>query len=356
MIELYKRYTLTTDKGLISPTGMVLIRSLISDQRATEGEWARLNPENTRAYLYHLPEAWQWIWNVERGEYRGKFATRVGQYYHKVMGLKCPESFISQIGNLARSHSEDQTAYEFEFVDRFDWEDGDYGDYGSCLWNEYEYGRDAMQDNGTWAVRFYDENENGIARAWFYTVTDTTDWYIIWNGTGFEQSTLVIARVVSQFLKFGYKKIRLTNYGTGSSAVYINGEIGYAIGTADILDKVDRYDLEFDIPYMERCANCDRMLHEDEIRYGSDDLPYCDDCYYDHFESCSYCGEPELQSEANTFDHHGDYVCERCLQHYYRQCGTCEEFYRQREMRQFEGRHYCPQCFDELRPNPLHWE
>jgi hypothetical protein len=214
MIELHKRYTFTAPSGSISDTGIAQIQRLIALQLMSAAEWAKLNPTTTYR-LPSLPDDWDWIWLLETGDYKGTFPKRVRNYYYKVHRLKCPDTFIQEIGNLARAHSSDGLTYTFDFTDQIDWEAGDFADDSSCYWNDRAGAKQMIEDNGGWAVRFF-EDVDGIARAWVAPIHD--DMYIVFNGYGF--TTLQIARVLATWLNVSYKKIRLTNQGGTAYALY----------------------------------------------------------------------------------------------------------------------------------------
>jgi hypothetical protein len=346
MYELYTRYTLTAPKGEISPAGIYELLRFISNANLRDEVWAQLNPDNQRPFLPELPEDWQWVWLVNSGEYRGTFPKRIASFYFKAWHIKCPDSFISEIGNIARRHTEDSASYTFEFVNRFDWEDGDFGDENSCLWGSYEYARGIMEENGALAVRFYNGYGEGFARAWLYPISDIL--HVVWNGYGFPQATIVIARVVAQFLNASYKRIELSNYHSSSGPVYINSGIGYAIGSPDALKGIDEYDFEWDADEREQCFNCGRMLHEDEVNYGPDDLPYCDDCFDRYFERCAHCGEAHLPDTMTYVESVNGSVCDFCLEHYFEQCESCKEYQRRGHMMERDGKRYCTECHSQL--------
>lgn len=328
MIELYKRYTLITPQGQLSLSGIFLVKQFIE-----------------KSGLPALPEDWQWTWQVERGEYRGKFTTRAAAYWRKEHDVKVDQSVLTELGNIARAHTETSATYTFEFVNRLDWNRGDFGDPNSCLWTMYANGRMSMQDNGVWAVRFYDEQGKGYARAWFYVVTD---WYIVWNGYGL--MTQVIARVVSQFLSLNYKQIDLSNYGEDAGAVYINGGTGYAIGTWEALDDMWEYDFEFYVEDVDTCNHCGRTLNEDNTYRGADDEYYCDDCFYRFFQDCWHCGDAYEIGTLERIESDGNYVCTYCRDRYYRECFSCGQLHYRYSTYPFEGRIYCHDCADNLRP------
>ncbi len=245
--QLGTRYQLEVPKGTISETGHLLIQRYISEQVPNEGEWKEKNPDTELTYLYSLPYDWDWVWKVEDGDYRGTFPKRVGKYYYKQFQLKAPDSFLAHIGNIAREHSETEAHYDFEFVDDFNWQSGDFGDDDSCFWGGRTQARKIMRENGTIAIRFY-QNDEGKARAWVYPQEDDGT-FIVFNGYGFlGNATLTIAKVMSQFFGLRYKQIRLTNWDVDDMMIWINSGIGYLIGTEKQVEAVTEHNFQWGAP------------------------------------------------------------------------------------------------------------
>jgi hypothetical protein len=244
MYKLNKRYKMTAPKGTITPTGVREIFSLIYAQNVQDGDWAKRNPdwEGTR-YLPTLPDNWAWVWVVQKGEtYRGKFPKRVAQYYKKVHNLKAPDAFIEQIGNIARAHSEELSVYYFDFTRDFDWEEGDFGDDGSCFWGGNAAALDMLYANGAQAIRFYNNYGHGIARAWLVPM-EAEGITFIFNGYGFPGNpTLTVAQAFARFTELRYQQVALTNNGSDDDTLWINSGIGYVIGKAKRIEEIHHYD------------------------------------------------------------------------------------------------------------------
>ncbi len=244
MLDLNVRYKLDAPAGTISDTGIDLIEAFIQEQDPQSEAWKAKNPAYESHFLRMLPDDWQWVWKMDKGEYRGTFPKRVSKYYYKELGLRCPQEFVEKIGNLAKQHSEDNTHYDFEFVDEFTWQAGDYGDDGSCFWGGRSLARKFIAKNGGLAMLFYSKWGAGKARAWIAQLKD--DQYIVFNGYGFPGNpTLICARTLSMFLDAKYKRIWLTNHGMDDGTVWINGGIGYLIGKPEQIDEVEEFDLQW---------------------------------------------------------------------------------------------------------------
>ncbi|MEO0564448.1 MAG: hypothetical protein AAF125_20255 [Chloroflexota bacterium] len=245
MYKLHHRYRMAAPTGTISPSGVREIYSLIYQQNLLEGDWKKKNPDyDGNQYLPSLPDEWDWVWVVsDAADYRGKFPKRVSQYYRKVFNLKTPDRFTEAVGNVARAHSEDATEYIFDFTDAFDWEEGSFGDDGSCFWGGNSHARVMLREGGARAVRFYDDKGRGIARAWVYPI-EAEGLYIVFNGYGFPGNpTLTIARALARFMERRYKQVVLTNNGEDEGTLWINGGSGYVLGKASRIEDLFHYDL-----------------------------------------------------------------------------------------------------------------
>lgn len=346
MFEIGKRYTVDMPVGTITESGIREIALFIEKQKLNEGDWLERNPDNTRRYLNPLPENWNYQWVITgRGEYVGTFPKRVSKYYWQEYQLRCPNSFVAELGQIARRNSADNSSYIIDFTDSLDWQAGDYGDSGSCLWGSNEHGREIMQDNGVMAVRFYHSDGSGYGRAWLYQYSETKQLWIVWNGYGVNGSTIAIARVLGQLWGVSYKKITLRNNGVSSGAVWINGDSGYVIGQADKLTDIRSFDLNFDVPHS--CENCGDELREDDRYFDPDGDTLCSDCFYDMCDYCAHCGETYWNDDLYVTEPHGEYVCEYCLDRHYTRCDRCELYHRDRHMTETKEGHFCEGCMPE---------
>jgi hypothetical protein len=352
MFELNKRYTVQAPQGAISDTGIGLVIQHIAMQRLHNDDWKVQNAACPHTYLYPLPDDWNWQWVVKgRGEYVGTFPKRVSKYYFKTYAIKCPNTFLQELGNLARQHSADSTAYHFEIVDSLQWEAGDFGDNGSCLWGSRDSARAIMEANGGLALCFYNDENKGYARSWLAKLNDNL--YIVFNGYGFKSNpTLTIARVFAQFTGLSYKKIALSNNDATSGTIWINSSIGYIVGSADAIADYSRYDLQWHkkpgmLPDMLTCADCECDVHEDEIYYSPNDEPYCRDCFYERYDYCARCDEIEYRDSLYYIEHEGHEVCEHCLDSNYTRCDECDEYYRHHEITNLDNHALCQSCLEE---------
>lgn len=344
MIKLNTRFKIVAPQGTITGTGIRLINGYISQQNLASDVWREKNADNTRRRLPYLPESWAWVWTVNgRGEYVGTFTKRVAKFYYKEHGIKCPASFIAELGNIARAHTEDNLSYDIEFVNEFNWNAGDFGDNGSCFWGSNARAREVMANENSLAVRFYDGNGNGngIARAWVAPIGDGL--YIVFNGYGFTTSpTMTIARVVALHLNTAYKKIDLLNHGHDSGLIYINSGNGFIIGDTDKIDRYREYDLQWGVENV--CYNCGDEIHGDGHHDPDGDL-YCDDCFYDTFDYCERCNEVHYREDM--YYPHDEILCEDCFDHHYTICDDCGDYVLHTDATAVDDGVYCENCTPE---------
>jgi len=343
MFTLYTRYTLTTAQGNISEAGIRDIEIFLRSQKLQESEeWKALNPENTKEWLPYLPNNWQWVWIVERGEYAGTMPKRIAKYYFKEHGLKFPQSQLAALGQLARSHSSETKTYTFELANQIDWQDGDFGDGGSCWWGSYSGSRVMWDANNGLSIRFYDESGDGYARAWVMEID--TELYTVMNGYGL--STLQITRIFAQFTGLTYKQIHLHN--SASSSLWINGSMGYIVGKFEVINEIESHDFDMEGEDAYTCHSCGRLIDENDRFVGADDNDYCEGCYYEIFDSCEHCGSTHYREDL-TYVESAEYdVCEWCLEHNYDLCDKCEEYHRNHQLTHVGEKQYCADCLSDL--------
>lgn len=344
MFELNRRYFVQMPMGQISDSGMLDIVKFMIAQRMDSPQWATLNPKPLRIDLPLLPDDWQWVWVITgKAEYVGTFPKRVSKYLYK-QGYKCPPEFLQTLGTLAKMHSGDSVSYTFEIVDRIDWNSGDFGDSGSCYWGSHVPAKGMVEDNG-YAIRFFDSFGAGLGRAWIALYE--ADLHIFFNGYGFDNGPLTIARVFAFNFGLSYKRIALENNGTSNGMLYINGGYGYAVGTTQRLATLTPVDLEWESPCEDTCTDCGDCLNEDEVYIGADDAMYCRNCFYDHFDTCEHCGQACYQDGITYIAHAEIYVCEHCLDRRYGFCDECEEWYLADQITHHEAtdRYYCESCY-----------
>lgn len=111
-------------------------------------------------------------------------------------------------------------------------------------------------------------------------------------------------------------------------------------------NSLDSFDLEGDHWY---CVSCDCELDEDDVCYGPDGDPYCEDCWGDRFYSCEECGEIFDLDYVNIVDD-GVMLCSDCAQNLgYGFCEVCDELVDySKNITNIFGEEMCEDCFDDF--------
>lgn len=348
-MELGRRYTLVSPQGTISNEGITIIQGFIARTDIKSDIWTAINPEMTRSFLPILPIDWEWSWVVTKGPLAGTFPKRVARYYSNSFQIKVPNVFTQELGNLARTHSEQETTYRFDFDDELEWDgyDVSFGDKGAC-WLGNTPQAEMLRDNAAWAIRFYDENDKGIARAW---IARYDEFNIVFNGYGFSGSpTLTCARVLAMHLGVSYHKIANLRNSDGDT-IYPNGGYGYAVGPADVVQEMNNFDLGWDDPHHSSCYNCGDFVSEDYVCYGPDDNDYCERCYSRLFDHCDVCDQDYDHESVSYIEADDRHVCEWCMDRHYFICDGCAETFHNRNGKHRGEMTYCPKCYAEKAPS-----
>ena len=295
--------------------------------------------------LPNLPWDWCWDWRVTgKGEYVGALPKRIGKFYYQEHATKLTPDQLTTIGNLGAQHCPKTEMYEFDFVDRIDWEAGDFGDDDSCYWLCHTSAKEMITDNGGGAVRFFDPGTTeGIARAWI--VPRENGCILVFNGYGLE--TLPITRILAtHFGHAYYRQVSLRNNNEYKGALWINGGKGYLIGPQEVVTSIDAIDLGWDSPDDCVCEHCGECIDEDDHYYSPNDNDYCETCYGDRVFYCDACSEDCWLDDART-DPSEDLICESCYAHSVRYCEHCENDIWESDAKEGpDGNTICDSCYD----------
>lgn len=343
MFTLYTRYTVTMPQGMISESGIRSIEAFLHSQNLKGEDWQAANANITTQWLPALPNDWQWVWVVPRGEYAGTMPKRIAKYYYKVHGLRMPQNVVAKLGQIAESHSSTQASYTFDFANKIDWKAGDFGENsGSCWWGSYTGARVMWDNNGGLSIRFYNEAGEGFARAWVMEID--TQVFTVMNGYGL--STLQITRIFAHFTGLSYKQISLEN--SISSTLYINGGGGFVVGSVEAISEIEYWDFSIEGEDAYTCNRCGRIMEDGDQYTGADSEEYCESCFYDIFDICEHCSETYWSEDMHYIESAGYTVCQWCYDHHFSDCDHCGETFRNRDIVEVGERSYCEDCLDDL--------
>lgn len=299
--------------------------------KTPNGDLSREGIYELNDYLYgslnlgNLPEDFEFTWSTRRGT----LPKRVQSYYYKRDGRKLDAGAISELGNIAKRHSGTSQTFLLDFTDNIDWNQGDFGDGGSCFWSERTGAKTMIEEHGC-AIRAYRNRSGrwngeltnysglmGYARAWVAPISESR--LIVFNGYG--ETTLQFARLLALKFNCSYKRIGLTNNKYEDGVLYINSG-GMLVGDLKDIEPVTTWELGW----------ADRQGHdsdgddEDTAEcYNCGDRHNCDDM---HYIQITVCRE--------------DYICYNCSF----ECARCNGITYAGRVRHNNGERYCLSCYE----------
>lgn len=302
-IETGKLFKVTTPAGDISSAGMCEIDTYLA----------------MCGYGY-LPEDFDAVWCTKQGT----LPKRIQRHLYKAKSIKLTSENLTQLGNIAKRHTTDGSTFILDFTQKIDWQDGDFGDAGSCFWGDKAGAKDMLQQNKAYAIRAWRwrtahaqfglayQNVRGYARAWVATIGNNL--FAVFNGYG--ETTLCLARLLALKFACGYQRIHLTNKGDDGGALWINGGTAYAIGAWEKISRMEKFDLGWEEIYEEEtidCYACEARVDEDDAIRAYDRLglvnSYCQDCA----SECSNCANWYSSELVRYHSATDQYLCRDCL-------------------------------------------
>lgn len=241
----------------------------------------------------------------------------------------------------------------FRFSNNFGWEQGDYGDAGSCL---FVFGHKApkiLQHNGAWAIQFLNSKNQGIGRC---LIARKDDSQVIFNAYGkmYEGDVLeragggasrsrqdnkvsFVASLMNQFTGLDYRQVRFTINGSDGDPVYINNGTGYVLGPWKEIRLARSIDFRLDVDIFPKCDSCGAFMDkkEDLFETAKDSGLYggykklCPKCKRAFETVCVQCGKLILKRDkTSVIADDGCYFCSvKCISEAnYRKCADCERW------------------------------
>ncbi len=222
------RVTITLPAGTISAEGLGEIRAYLR----------RCDYYTLSDNLSVLGDQWQ--------ERNGNFTKRLSNYAYKIAKIKLSPEILSQIGCIARDHSQ-QVAAHVEVTRQLNLSSADFGNDGSCWWSTYSESRCALKTNGGFGLRKFSAVDSSWVkgRAWVMPLrlnkqkllrpafnTLTPDAFMVFNGYG-ELGGYAAPRIVAHMTGWTYRKIEFR-----CSPMWINNDNGYLIAPEIITQSV----------------------------------------------------------------------------------------------------------------------
>lgn len=292
----------------------------------------------------------------------GKYSVRLKKILKQQYKIKSlTENDYCKISTLFGDWKE-RTKLRFEFARKFDWEDGDFGDEGSCFWGDRAAGRDTLEYYNALAIKFYkidsDGDLNGVGRAWIARINerDKVDGaMVMFNRYGvprcMDDIKLALKCVDKDFV---FKHVSLENKGTTHGKLYINGDavaISYEEFSPGFVDL--NYTIQYGV-YNERsceytCSWCGDGCDEDDMVWVGDD-GLCGNCADEHTIYCECCNETHYRQHSVELAGNEGYVCNDCRDRYnYMECSGCGCYERPSDTTDTtNGDIFCSYCADGI--------
>lgn len=180
-------------------------------------------------------------WQTRSGNYAKRLS---GHAYKNHSGTKLTQEVLSQVGVIAREHS-NAISVTIEITRQLNMSSTAFYNSGSCWWGSDSYGqsRCALKTNGGFALRTFDGYGNVAGRAWVLPLrrdpnrfshpltptfdTMAPDAFMVFNGYG-DLSSWAAPRIMALMAGWTYRKT-----GFACSPMYINAG-GYLIAPEKI--------------------------------------------------------------------------------------------------------------------------
>lgn len=283
----------------------------------------------------------------------GKLIKRLAKFIKQELNWKLSDAEAGYIGGIITNYKPSDRI-PFDVTDHFDWQAGDFGDYGSCFWGCRKNAREILTNHNCLAIRIYkdDSYNEGEGRAWLYYAPKHNG-FIMFNSYSHRQIEELSNKLAS-WIRENYhidvytKRISFRVNGRDDGTVWINGGEGILISSEEYstLKSINMTGIEESTDI--ECCNCGDYINEDDVIYIYGDC-YCENC-------CFYCDHCEEYCRGDNFHvtYRGDRICDNCLENY-DTCYACNELYPMDDLYRtgdeymlcdncFNDAHYCEDC------------
>lgn len=216
-----ERIKVSLPAGTISSEGL---QAIVNYLRVFSHSW----PVGSDVANGHLGD--QWVTD------RGTFSKRLRQYAHKKYAIGLGDNVLTEVGNLARTHS-NGVDLKVAVTRGLNRSASAFANDESCWWTEdYESSRCAFKTNGGFGLRSFTPEVNG--RAWVFPVNDNLKptfetlkpaGYVVFNGYG-DLSDLAGVRVMALLTGMTYTKVAFkVTLDDEEEMMQVNGYSGYLL-------------------------------------------------------------------------------------------------------------------------------
>jgi len=261
-----------------------------------------------------------WNWNIGNDVYYfgstkmcGSLAKRIRKFLNIYYDINLSDDDMGELGEVLRVARNKTTQFHCKFVDNFDWNPGDFGDYNSCFWTQKKLAKEALLKAGAKPILFY-KNGDGVARA---ITINYKDYLIIFNAYG--MNLLEITKILARHFNCVYQTISLTNEDDPHNLIHINNNIGNILYDKTKQIKTTDITLRIDVSKYEICNCCYQLDRRKKMRVDVKGDYYCNSCLkcrVFNFE-CRLCGnfyvnKPGYKYSTEEMGNSYVVVCKNC--------------------------------------------
>lgn len=360
--EMREKFILELHEEKLTDAGLEAVATLLiphAELRLTTGEcWCSSCITDKLQYIGGIT----WL-GVDNKTYQGTMPKRIAKKFKRDYNIVLPSTIVEQIGTVARANMSEVVRHTCDITDVIDWDDGEFGDSDSCWWGGNSGARDVLTKHGGLALRFYENNGEGIGRCWLVPNAPQAGMAVIFNsywGSGSRASNMDkkdsqlinFAIMLSAHTGLDYRKLTdLRNCGEADGLMWINNHAGYVIGEKALIRALpNKYDLRMATPeHQHECRHCQIPVRIGafSIRNGGEieEVYACYECRNEHYIQCAHCSWRML-SGSSTHNVDGNLWCEDCYQQHTAVCGECGERHNASLMREVyqAAMRVCPTC------------
>jgi hypothetical protein len=178
---------------------------------------------------------------------RGNFTKRLSSAVWKQHGIKLDQDVLTEVGNIARQHTVEQSVFEVEFTRNLNLGAHDFYHESSCWWGSYSKSRCCLKSWGGIGMRTFDADGEVTGRAWVQPLDEDLQpthrtigahAYVVYNRYG-ELEGWAATRILAYLTGMTSRRVTLDARGQ-----YVND--GSAHLVADAATCADHENLSYD--------------------------------------------------------------------------------------------------------------
>jgi len=272
-----EEFTIKADKALSIKEDV--IKYLLS----TKGEEYPILENLANKNLSIFPDEWNWnvnyaVYHCDNKKISGSLAKRIRKFLNYRYSISLSEENMGGLGEILRVARNRTTQFHCKFVDNFDWNPGDFGDYRSCFWTQRKLAKKVLLEAKARPVLFYRDGK-GIARAITINHSHLDNCLVIFNAYGMVLTEIV--SLLAKHFKCKHKIVSILKKYDPYNLVHINKNVGGILYNENGYDDTSSIELNnIDANQYRQCQKCRHFDYKYNLTYHDiENVYYCDGCY-----------------------------------------------------------------------------